>query len=599
MTVRRLALALVAMGVALAPTMIGAGTAAAQEAGAERVVQYDVAVHIERSGSLEVIEQITYDFGTTPRHGIYRDIPVRVRYDDRYDRLIRLTDVRVSASAGTPTDVSISGDSVTHIRIGDPGRQITGVHTYTISYVVTGALTRFADHDELVWNAVGDQWPVTVHAATARVDAPVDLTSQTCFAGPARSKLACEGSNRAGSAATFRQSILSPRSAFTVVVGLPRGAVAVPAPILEERFSLDRAFARTRVTVATFVALLVLLVGGIVFLAWRTGRDRRFVGSPVDAALGSDGGVEAPVPLFGGDLVPVEFVPPDGLRPGQIGTLLDERANPLDVTATIVDLAARGYLTITEMPGHGLFHRTDWTLTRRNDRDDELLPYEASLLDALFESGSEVKLSELKNKFAAHLHAVQRQLYADMVKRGWYRRRPDRVRQLWTGLAIVLMVAGGLLTIALAYHTHAALPGLAVPIAGLVLLASARWMPRRTAKGTAVRRRALGFREYIARAETDRARFAEQQELFTKYLSYAVVFGVTGKWAKAFEGLDGEVPQPAFFVSPHPFTVAGFESSMHSFTTSAAGTIASTASSGGGSSGFSGGGFGGGGGGSW
>ena len=67
-------------------------------------------------------------------------------------------------------------------------------------------------------------------------------------------------------------------------------------------------------------------------------------------------------------------------------------------------------------------------------------------------------------------------------------------------------------------------------------------MPRRTAKGTAVLRRAAGFRRFIMESEKDRARFAEQQHLFSEYLPYAVVFGATDRWAKAFAGIDDEPP---------------------------------------------------------
>ena len=57
-----------------------------------------------------------------------------------------------------------------------------------------------------------------------------------------------------------------------------------------------------------------------------------------------------------------------------------------------------------------------------------------------------------------------------------------------------------------------------------------------------VYRRVLGFRRFIVEAETERARFAERAGLFYEYLPYAIVFGETQQWARAFEGL--AVPQP-------------------------------------------------------
>ena len=50
----------------------------------------------------------------------------------------------------------------------------------------------------------------------------------------------------------------------------------------------------------------------------------------------------------------------DKLRPGELGTLIDFEANPLDVTATIIDLAVRGFLTIEEIKT-GATERTDWS----------------------------------------------------------------------------------------------------------------------------------------------------------------------------------------------------------------------------------------------
>ena len=51
-----------------------------------------------------------------------------------------------------------------------------------------------------------------------------------------------------------------------------------------------------------------------------------------------------------------------GLRPGQVGPLLDERADPLDVSATVVDLAVRGYLHIEELERAHWFACRDWKL---------------------------------------------------------------------------------------------------------------------------------------------------------------------------------------------------------------------------------------------
>jgi uncharacterized membrane protein len=99
------------------------------------------------------------------------------------------------------------------------------------------------------------------------------------------------------------------------------------------------------------------------------------------------------------------------------------------------------------------------------------------------------------------------------------------------------------------------------------------------------------------------SRWAEEQNIFTRFLPYAIVFGCTEKWAKAFEGLDQMPPDTIWYLSSRPFLYADFGRSLEGFSITTGGTISSTpsgsGSSGFGGGGFSGGGGGGGGGGSW
>jgi uncharacterized protein (TIGR04222 family) len=586
-------------------TLLG-GARPAQAQAAESIQRYQSQITIEPSGDLRIVEQIVYDFGSNSKHGITRQIPTRFHYNSRYDRLEPVSDVGVTTSPGTPAQTKVStAGTTTDIRIGDPNRTITGVHTYNISYRVRGALNAFPDHDELYWNAIGDEWFVFINNGAATVAAPAAITRVACFAGPTRSSLSCDHAVIDGSTATFSQDELSFQSGLTVVVGLPKGAVHVGPPILKERWSFSRAFSVTGATAGGAAALAVVLFGAIVALVWRGGRDRRFVGSAVDVAFGSDSGRDEPVPVGSGRSVPVEFEPPDKLRPGELGTLVDEAANPLDVTATIVDLAVRGYLRIEEIPKEGWRGKADWNLVQARQPDDKLLKYEDTLLDGIFTSGSrpEVKLSELRNTFATKLHKVEDELYDDAMDRGWFVRRPNRVRAFWTAMGILASIAGIAALVVLAALTHVALLGIPLALAGLLLLAVAHWMPARTAKGYGVLQRTRGFKRFIDESEKERARFAERKNLFSEYLPYAIVFHATDKWARAFAGLDGQLPDTGgWYVSPNLFTLAAFSASMDGFTTTTAGTIASTpgtSGSSGFSGGFSGGGGGGGGGGSW
>ncbi|HXY91097.1 MAG TPA: DUF2207 domain-containing protein [Acidimicrobiia bacterium] len=615
-SLRRIAgAALLAVAVVIAVT----GSSPAATDTYEKIKSYDVDITIQPNGDLLVRETIVYFFNE-PRHGIYRDILDRVDYTQRpnHDRVYPIDVISVRASEGTPADYDVSSEGdFLRIKIGDPDREITGDHTYEITYRVRGALNGFQDHDELVWNAVGDRWPVPIGAVHVAVHAPAAITAVNCAEGEYGSNQPCGSASADGDTATFTAKqvfdgwSLGPFQGMTVTVALPKGAVPDPKPILEERFTLASAFRVTPSTGGLSVGLLVLLVLGVLGSVWFVGRDRRYKGSAVDAAF--DPGVpDAPeerVPLFGEHETPVEFAPPGNLRPGQVGTLVDFHANPLDVTATIVDLAVRGYLVISEVEPEGKhFASGDWKFTRKKQDDDALLPYEKDLLDGLFRDGDEVRLSELRYEFAGRMSAVIDELQRDAQQRGWFAQRVGTGGCAFVVYGILLVLLGIGLTIGLAIATHAALVGLPVIVGGIVMIVAAHWAPRRTAKGYAVLRHVDGFRRFIEESEKQRAQFAEKKNLFTEYLPFAIVFGATEKWAHAFAGLGAEPPDTSsWYVSSGAFDYTAFSGAIDSFTVASAGTLTSTppsTSSSSGSSGFSGGGFsggggGGGGGGSW
>ncbi len=475
-----------------------------------------------------------------------------------------------------------------------------------------GALNAFRDHDELYWNAIGTEWSTFIRQAVVTVEAPADITQVACFQGSFGSTLPCDGASSSGETASFSQAELFPYSGLSVVVAIPKGVIApAPKPILEDRWTVGRAFAVTPITGGVAGALLLGGIFGYVAVFSRKARDRRYQGGAVDQTFGTPGGPEEVTPLFAGHTeTPVEFVPPDDLRPGQVGTLVDFTAHPLDVTATIIDLAVRKYLVIDEVETESRWLRNDWKLTKLDPPSGKkagaLKPYEQELLDGLFRDGNEVQLSDLKQHFATRMSKVQKDLMDDAMEQGWFTRRPDGARLGAGCLGLVLLLAGIGITIALAVWTHAALLGVPIIILGIVVTMSARWAPARTAKGSGVLRRVNGFRRFIEESEKDRAQFAEKKNLFSEYLPYAVVFGATEKWARTFAGLDGEPPDTSsWYRSSTPFEYVAFSSAINGFTVTTSGTLTSTPPSTSGSSGFSsgggfsGGGGGGGGGGSW
>jgi uncharacterized protein (TIGR04222 family) len=563
----------------------------------ERILDYAVTLQIEAAGTLLVTERIAYDFGTAERHGILRDVPVRFRYDDRYDRVYPLQVLEVSGSPGTPVQYTLEDvDDTVRIRVGDPDETIAGQHDYTILYRVEGALNGFADHDELYWNAIGAYWEVPIEQASVTVRAPASIDRVACYVGPAGSDRSCASSGIDGRTASFAATGLGPYEGVTVVVGFPTGVVPAPRPVLEERWSLARAFSVTPRTLGMAGGVLVVALLVLGWLLGIVGRDRR----PGESSASLGGAV-------------TEYVPPEGIRPAQAGLLMDEVVNPAAISATVVDLAVRGYLRIEEDPFDTDGDKPDWRLVKLKPADNDLLEYERVLLEGLFGSrGGSVQLSNLEKQFYDRSELVRLRLSEDVVQRGWFIEQPDKVHQRWVVRGRVVTVAGAALTALAAWQTHYGLVALPILLAGLALMLGARRMPRRTPVGVELLGRVNGFRAYLQTAGNDAAGPAQPLEQFSPYLPYAIVFGLTEQWTRPL-ALVGAPPQTPWYRGRQPFSPDRFGSHLHRFSRSTAAILAASppavsglsgfewgsSGSGGGGGGFSGGGGGGGGGGSW
>ncbi len=608
------------------------------------IERFDVRMDIQQDGDIKVTESLVVNFNDLQRHGIFREIPVLYEWpsDDSKRRKVDIRPLSVTDFEGDSIPYSFLTYNTINIRIGDPNRLVTGRQQYRITYVADAALNRFGDHDELYWNITGNEWTVPIDEASARVvvvGAPIQRV--TCFQGPVGSTERCPDASVTGSEASFSNGRgFAPGEGLTVVVALPKGAVDIAPPVL-----VDRVYGPEDLVgwmPAYIVAFLLSTLGMVAFIAFvwiRIGRDQRSA-------------------VYGETIV-TEYEPPEGLRPAEVGLLLRERVENEHVSATIVDLAARGYLRITELENEGFFGSRDYELTLLKPPDGELQYYEQTLLGSLFntgvigalvntknplqsilemgigrllgavnsEPGSTVKLSDLKYVFAEHLSRVKKLIYARATEQKRFIRNPERTRRWSTVAGVVFLIAGFAVAVALipiaAGASAAWLTGARVMVVcaafsagmipgGIAWIIIGRALPARGAAGRELYRRILGFEQFIEVADKSRQQFYERQGIFEQYLPYAVVFGSVDRWARVFEQLGLQIPEPSYYQGYYGatgvFALSSFTDSLNHFSGSASSTIASTPGSAGGSGfssgggsggGSSGGGGGGGGGGSW
>jgi uncharacterized membrane protein len=420
-----------------------------------------------------------------------------------------------------------------------------------------------------------------MNSVSAKVTLPLAvsfLDKMACYKGPYGSSMQCSVVKTTDHTANFSTGLLGSMEGMTIAVSYPSSVipiltVAKPKTIFEKL--LDP------FSIATF---FIIFVGGVLWvlaLWYRKGRDIR---------------------LTSHETIVVEFTSPEKLRPAELGILMDEKADTLDVTATIIDLTTRGYLTITEIPKKWLFGSMDYELARTAKVDTGLLSYEKMLLDRIFDSTKKKKVSTLKNDFYDDLAKIKTEMYDHMMKKGVFVTHPEKTRTNYLLVGIFLLLAATGMTVFGSINAYVLMVDIGAGLipAGVLMIIVSQFMSRKTAKGRELYRRVKGYREFINTAEKYRQRFFEKQNLFQEVLPYAIIFGLTGKFAEAMKEIGLKNSTIAGYYGVHPFNAYTFTNTVNTFSNSFSSAAASTpSSSGSGGGGSSGGGFGGGGGGSW
>lgn len=606
---RRARLVTALLGAALMSALVVLPASADSNPGFQhrQITRWDQTYTLHEDGSVDVWIDFDFDFGDEPGHGPYFTFPTVMGYNGEYNRVYEVDQISAGSTTGAPAKVDVRRqDTVVEIRIGDRNiSDVDGVQTYQFGYRVKRVMNHVDGRDEFYWNVIDAGRAVPIHNATVTVIAPVEVLEVVCYAGNPGSKARCDGAETNGNRAVFTHESLTGWDTFTVAVAYPGGSF-VSEPNLEYSNPIRRGFGITPQTVGGALGVLAVGLGILVLFVRTMGRDRQYR-DLIPGVTPYDGESQSATRLARRHEVAVQFKPPAGLSPGLLGTLIDDKADPRDVAATLVDLAVRGYLRIEEASRKAnqpvKDKPDDYRFYKVESAGGELAPFEATLLESLFYSRPEVTLHALKRQFASKMAAVQRLLYDDAVGRGWYRTDPRYARSKWSTAGTVIFIVGFVLTACLAQATTWALVALPVPILGIIVGLTKRAAPARTAAGTAVLEHARGFKYYLETAEARKLVFEEGEDVFSRYLPFAIAFGIADKWADKFADLAREgvsLGEPSWYSGA---TQSGFwEASgslgerMSGFTRLATTSMSAPTPGSSGGSGFSSGGGGGGGG---
>jgi uncharacterized protein (TIGR04222 family) len=505
----------VALVFACALLVLVAGPTAQAQAKDWRIDNMDVLLDVQQNGDVVVDEMVTFTFQGN-YHYVGRNIPTQ-NTDGITDVEVRDANGALLPQGDTPgtwSSFNQSGQRIIQINF-----DLTDTSaTWTIHYRAKAAVMFFDQGDELRWYVFDAETPVPIGAVKATVKLPGSVPSES-MTQAVQSGLSVQTSVTSPGPSTmvYQARDIPPYTNFWIVTGFPKGVVQ---------------FTWTARRVAAFIVpkvgfVLPIAAFLVMFLLWR----RR--------------GRDDPAAVY------AKYVsePPSDLSPGLVGALIDEKVDTKEVIATIVDLARRGYLEMTDTKKPGIFSKQMSIFTRRRPLDD-LQGFEKKVAEALFDSKhpDQVTTNDLKDHFYTHVGPIVEQIYTQTTKAGLFSQSPKKVRARWLGYGFLVAVVLGVLTVLMAM-TH--VPGWGWFLLGSIVSVIIVWvfaphMPQRTPKGAQEQKKWEAFRNYLH----DLTRFQDMEaakETFDKYLAYAIAFGVEKQWVRRFEGLN--VPPPVWY---HP-----------------------------------------------
>jgi len=588
-------------------------------------------VIINQDTSITVEEIIEVDFMNTPKHGIFRNIPVA---HSARGKNIKTNIDEVSVRDLNGLDYPFSQDKNTRdlvLKIGDPSRVITGKNTYVIRYRVSDVLQKYDNEIELYWNVLGSNWDVPIRNSSVRVLSPHALISQSkCFTGILGSTSSnCTIDIYEDKYTLQSTTPLGNGSDFTIVLSFdPDNNLVFPtqSEIAKKRLIDNWGY------ILSVIPLLVI------FIFWiKKGRDKRYVDDNIYDTKESDSRPVKTRAFFERKFMPLVYRPIDNLSPAEIGVISDDKIHLRDIIAEVVELARLGFIRIEKFEIKKKLRKDEVeyaflkekkyfdTESRKNLKD-----YQDYILKELFRAtsvhksvktaeklfgahdtaskewkllskGEYVLLSGLRNHFYEGLPIIKEKVYRHVSSEGYFDMNPEHVRMI--SIALVILMNGIFLVTAFVF---ASVTGNYGPVVLLIALAVpclflAYLMPRRSARGYAYLRQIEGLKWYLQKGKW-RHEISEKKLFFEDILPLAIALGVVGKLAKDMQNL--EIVPPKYI---NGFAGSTFTSDFGSFNNSLSSAVVSSPRSSGGSwsggSGFSGGssggGFGGGGGGSW
>lgn len=567
---------------ALATMLIIPGEASARRSDAFNwyIEDFKTQIVVNKDSSLTITENILADCGNAQgKHGIFRILPTVINTTSgRIKTPIKL--ISITDFEGRPYEYAESyslTDKTIVWKIGDPNKTVSGENSYRIKYTVQNAVRteNSKKFDELYWNLNGNYWDLEIDNLSADIIFPSEINESNAsisyYAGYAGDKGISLANYQwiGGNTLEFKSTRpMKAKEGITASIAFPKNIVTPYKAGLLDYLNFEY-----------FWFLIPILVFIICYKIWRK--------------YGDD-------PDFKKTVI-AEYAPPEELTLLEVGMLQTNGALKQEfITGSIVSLAVTGFIKIGEVVEKGMiFDSKDYEISKTDISPDEKLSRaEQKIYSKLFVLGDSVKLSSLKNKFYTVNKEVEDSVLNSLDSKGLIEKTGAKIKGFFI-VAGVVLVFGGIyfMDASLFLRANLIVSGIIITIFGAI-------MAKRTLAGAEMNWKIKGFKLYMDTAEKYRQEFYEKENIFEKYLPYAIVFGITSQWISKMKDIYGA----EYFSTYHPvwyggqmsgggFDADGFSKSISGLSSAIAASTSSPSGQGGGGS--SGGGGGGGGGGGW
>ena len=527
---------------------------------AEVIHSFEVDILTHKNGIMDIVETINYDFENEYKHGIYRYIPLYSRVGDLY-RIIKIKNAKVLRDGQNENFTITQTNEQIYFKIGDADKTINGPHIYKIFYTVENGIgSNYADHDEIYWNATGNDWDVVIEKASIRFDNDFNTEQNDliCFSGQTGST---ERNCNVFVGTIVSSQILNIGEGLSAVAKYPKGTFPPSQLVKELPKSFGEKIAGAFLSNIYLIYILLNIILPLVLIYWyQKNKNKKRFGPPV-----------------------VNFDTPEDekgqrLAPALAGTIDTAKLERDDIVATIFDLAIRKYIRLeeTKTTRNLLPDSKEQKVIKLKEDDGKLKNFEKSLFNRLFESGDSIKVSDLKLDFYKTFQQMEKDVFSELVSKKYYTKNPAAQKAL---LLICSLIS---------FFTF-----------NLILAAVLFWLSRklngRTSLGDEIDFKIDGLKLFLK--SMDRNYKWQAKNLYTveAMIPYAMALGYIDKFMEALKIL-----KPDY--NPSWYSGSGnFYASYAVFSAAATSNITTSApsSSSGFSGGSSGGGGGGGGGGSW